>query len=1515
MLDFDAIVKSFRQKLGFPKQDGTRGTYPAGFLVSRVANHLDSIIDQDPADIIKPLLKFFAKEFRDETQGLLTKSGEAGASLYKLGSGYALYRLFELRHDDLSSSAVSFIRAVGIVGSVGRIREGIPIGDLDPLRRLLQQVLVNTEYLPRLVDAASDCGSRVNRDSLERFRHELASWEEWSCTSTQQEQLSVLYSALNEANRFYGGEARSTVEIASGEKVYKSPGYLEGICDWDPDALELLGTKHQLDYENEEEMERWINDGLAPDELPRSRILVVDRRRPDLSRYFQEVLQAKSFYLRISRPFDVRDGRCLTVPESKDLIEQLLLIADDRDAVKEDRMAAVVVLLQIVTAWSYRTIQRSRWSIKGGRRASISATGEFVQAVPNYSRFSKWQGPIRTSGFVHLTLPRSVIQALNQISSFGNDQRIFPGSEKSLQKSVAALFIKLRRRNPRIIADRVAETVPTLIYESTQDLRQVQLICGSNFGLSAWPLFYYATKNSVLTKQYQKALSKLFEEGQWNESRADEDERWVGSRLGANLETAVEIVKHLEGEVKRHDCGGKGKGPRSLSSWLSYLNALARKTAFMAGMPVGYRNVDCVGEINVFDFALHNDAHSMLVGDKGADSAHMGYRISSLGTNGASDQVRVLLTKYQQFLDSRHKTPFAQAIKDEIRKALAGSAGVFLAFDPETGASPASQRWLKLGLPDPEIPVNLFRHIVASYWIDAGGASRDLFTQIGHSGYADHRFSEAAMDCPYSFMKRVEPVVDEIMRRLGWQVTVIDKNLKCPIDSHPSCDLSSRVRLATRRGKAGNQDTEQSLQQEFQQACREFTALKLEEIGAAENPDWSTLEVECLAEIAVLQKSFRVSVGSRSHSDTFKTILTELQEEQSDVILAPAVEDKYLLPEHMDAWGVVTRLREYKRRVDLGKEPRLSDSTSMALDLLLGRPFKDKQHFLSVLDATQEARLLSVPKNVLEVRMGADGQPAVEWLSPTLAIQLARNSQERHTAKDLTAELAKVMAAFGLNGIDFRFPISRIISLVSQCARIEYPGLCLSAQLTPEFQSPLSRERTEDWRNNQFGTGEGWPEGLEESDAPKVRTKKKLGAMPWEGVVNQISGLIAAATPETSESMSRFRAQVRKQKQKICFSSDMSAEARILVDYLSRISAGGAKKKGGGSLAISTIAKYQNVATSALRWMASNYVSSPQEAYELILGDGDEQSGRMLSSAYQRSKIEALRRLDALLVSDYGFEPADHHLWSQVDGYRSPAKAEIVTDREYQKSISILMDWSSQASTVPTRWYQAAITSLMLMFEAGLRPEESIGLTVDDLIYGDGQVQYLVIRTNALRRTKNRTRQRLVCLSELSADLRAVLRTIARRSKKIAMSTAQSNVPLLVSDVRYAQESKFIADVINESLRVATGSDCARRYSCRHSYVNHHIRRILEARSGVSFGSKSSGGAQPVSDIVDISIRAGHSRIRTTARHYTHVGHLGLGLFSPAVTSPNKTLKSVWQGRSLPKRLRQRLDAQEAVSA
>ncbi|MGJ8670697.1 MAG: hypothetical protein ACSHXK_14500, partial [Oceanococcus sp.] len=876
--------------------------------------------------------------------------------------------------------------------------------------------------------------------------------------------------------------------------------------------------------------------------------------------------------------------------------------------------------------------------------------------------------------------------------------------------------------------------------------------------------------------------------------------------------------------------------------------------------------------------------------------------------------VRVLLTKYQQFLDSRHKTPVARAIKDEIRKALAGSAGLFLAFDPEKGASPASQSWLKLGLPDPELPVNFFRHIVASYWIDAGGASRDLFTQIGHSGYADHRFSEATMDCPYSFMKRVEPVVDEIIRRLGWQVTVIDKNLKCPIDNHLSCDLSSRIRLASLRGKARIRDAEQSLQQELQQACREFIALKLEEIGAAENPDWSALEVECLAEIAVLQKSLRVSAGSRSHSDTFKTILTELQDEQSDVILTPADEGKYLLPEHMDAWGVVSRLREYKRRVDLGKERRLSDPTSMALDLLLGRPFKDKHHFLSVLDAIHEAQLLSVPKNVLEVRMDADGQPAVEWLSPALAIQLARNSQERHTAKDLTAELAKVMVALGLNGIDFRYPISRIISLVSQCARIEYPGLCISAHLTPDFQSPLSGERTEDWRNNHFGTGAGWPEGLEESDAPKVRTKQKLGAMPWEDVINQTSGLIAAATPETSESMSRFRAQVNKQKQEIFCSSGMSAEARILVDYLSRIAAGGAKK-GGGSLAISTIAKYQNVATAALRWMASDYVSSPQEAYELILGDGDEQSGRVLSSSYQRSKIEALRRLDALLVTDYGFEPADPHLWSQVDGYRSPAKAEIITDREYQKAISILMDWSSQASTVPTRRYQAAITSLMLMFEAGLRPEESIGLTVDDLIYGDGQVQYLVIRTNALRRTKNRTRQRLVCLSELSADLRAVLRSVARQSKKIAISTGQSSVPLFVSAVRYVQESKFMADVINESLRVATGSDCARRYSCRHSFVNHHIQRILETRSGVSLGSQPRAGAQPVFDIVDISIRAGHGRIRTTARHYTHVGHLGLGLFSPAVTSPNKTLASVWHGRSLPKRQRQRLDAQEAVSA
>lgn len=1443
------------------------------------------------------------------------------ASLYGYHGRFPVYCLFEAANR--WRREVDLIRAfatVALVRTVGKDFDPAPFVTIGRLVRKLEssQPWIDGDELVAYLHKVVVMERGLTETSVSKFREKLREWD----LDTTDDQFSALRwvtdLALDAENSALSWERRRRKRIAQDRlarrdirKKYRS-------------SQKKPRVQRDVRYRSSREYREVVREGLAPgdagEEVLHHHVEAVGANDWDIA----ELVALRSFRYFQRRPFSTLSNESLTPEEAQMISSALLKELGDQTSPQELREAASLVMLQLITGQSKSTLAELVWSESGIYSGQMSVNAELVQAVPDYESFHGYRS-VRPSkhvrGFIRLPVPDAIVLPLGDSIAARRakiGQRIFSAGSKRLILEANRLLVRVRESVVRATAERIAGTLPAMLYEKSRDLRHVQLLCGSSFGMSTAPLHYYSVPSEVLLQDYEQVVSAII-----GMPASISRSGWhLGSALGVCRYEVKALVASLDQAVE--SLMGRGGGRRSVESWIKLVNAISLKTAWMFAAASGWRNSEAVGKVRRTDF--RHDGGAAVIDDKVAVSTVRPFRIVSLGETVFPNQLNGLLTLYQKLLEVFGAQRKWKGFREAIGQALDGSGSLFLQFDLRAGrCASADLAWMTSAFPvGLKIPRHIFRHRLATAWCEAGGRPIDLYHQLGHDEFSDHQFGAATVDAPIEFLARCAPVVEQCLAADGWTTTGLSLGNfnKPPVPDPFSCvSYAKAVAAKQRRNPEAFATQTGRLRRAEVEAISTAIAEYLDQ-GNVLDPGASDQELNRLAQAlcgaagispratVIRSMMLRLRRAAAALSDpnrrTFKFTVSEESAQQVPHVVPMSV--------------LAQRAMENLRMLHDGVRPKLkidgSDAANFAaLELLLYQPLPSEQVFESALvnlhlakRVRGDAGCLCVPTRTED---GSDGEIYLSaTLSARLAQVVARGERLIFDHADFERYVGDLAASRGWKRPK-RNLTKWILELSCESGALEWPGYLWASIVQKRKNKSLDVAATAGWRQGAVKF-----DNIQDADQSSVRVASKSVWVRQSGAnwAKEIAAIRAVFSTQTgNESAKRKRAATLLSKLNEDFARGETFNlATIASAYALKLLGPGQNKQTGKYLAVSTVGGYTNIAIKALRIAGSELSSNMSilSVYRLLLdpgataNDGDEFTqatapDNAKNESTYRDRQEALQRLHQLLVEQFGFEDIEPEDWpcSWGAGPTSPF-AEVLSTAEFERVQSILEAWELQAkeraSEVSPRLVHAARLSFLLQYRLGLRPGEAIGLTAQDMQRTDTGALLLLVRQNILRRLKTDNAMRPLRLDDFLTvgEMRLIQDCIGE-------ATLHPSAPLLLRESEFATERAIVDRLIRLALRRTVGARRARQNICRHSAACNRFAKNWLPKNLVK--ECPGPGSPRLQDLWELGQWLGHSSQAVSLSNYIHVDALASAGLA-ARPEPTKSQVAVWSGRDLANR-------------
>lgn len=1473
--------------------------FPDGHIAAGVLSTFASLLEGSDDSLQKRALNLAAKHIRNKIGGSL--KGREHGSFRGMMTSRPLYSLLE--GGDFPNGA-NTLRVMIILGIINRLAQGNAV------------VISHVQSLSRISRSIRDGETRYQKlgDVLERAPREklCASFVERVQSSVEsdssvryalsEDQLQSLSWTLNECKQAFGIESSTPADVVSEDETTHYLPSIEYLTDGDNDPEITSG-------------------GLAPGDLLTTTVHTTVEFRQKVPRQVAYLIATQAQYARLEKAPDPVLGRCLVAAEAKSYIELLEDFAhEERDELR--KLAAILLLMQFYTAQRLDGLASLVWTQDAPRPGTLTQDGGYTVSIPEYEKFVKVSEGLTgyvSKGQVTLRLPDRLFQRIRSDCQHG--KRVFSGFPAGEVAGMARHMVsEVRRKRERVTVDRAAQTLPTYIYVATEDARLMQLIGGSSYGLTPWPLFYLAKSQTSLQKLYDHVWAAL-ENGQEPTHFKDVNDlpgSIIGSSLGAAKKLGTSIIKSLD-HVLETQSPARKIGRWSAHEWLVYLNLQSRKTAWMFASAVGHRNTNSIGKLRYGDFDLNSSVPSVVLGDKLyiEDGVAYGYRICSLGLRILPNQIKALIAAYARFVIAAEENSDLMPYRGIVINALSSHGSLFLDFATPGGAS-ASQAWMIDGLPDNQIPVNIYRHLFASSYCLHGGSPESLCKQLGHSYFKEDSFGQTSDDSPHEFLLRAAPVIESMLNDWGWHETSVNP-------SWPLIELgvSERLRLIKSQMAGESQDLSLSKQRrnEERDIKNEIGDIINEELEAygviRKNPDQIVKDLKTRIEKAMWSRNAEYAKNEITRQ------VSNPEEKEVDSVSVSSLyleRNDYIRPVGYASWLLFQSLRAAKSRWDLCSQSDKKDQNSKlplgvisaALDLLLYHPISDIGHLMGILSFVPEASCVSAVSGVIQLtyspRCGQagslnKGNANCVWLSPHVATRISRHIPlliESDIASDeLVADINNWLKSegakfYGPNGLKW------LLNIAHESWKFELPGHLAALVGGCRKASALPENRIVDVLKNGIGNGEGWPDKRDNRMSGGGTPKVLKHDLSWSDTLAAVRRIVLDASPGKSEQRLQARRLLKAKLEDLENGSEVPFQAVVVTRFAQLLFSSRARQdKKGDGLAISTISKYLDSAILVLQLMSveSEHVGSLEDIYSLVLdGNTVDLSGEKKYSSNIRSKKASLRRLQELLECEFGYLPVDPVIWQ---GYKSEdvARAELVTDAEFCRASEIITSWhesSCQLGEPQERQKFMIVCSIImgLQYYCGLRPMEASSLAFSDLIWANDEPIQVIVRTNEVWRVKNNKSCRILWLP---IGLRRKIKDWID-SLEVDVDN-NSNDPVFAPRSNVKGWSREVGDFINSVLRLATRSESARQYSLRHSYCGNSVERRYQ---GLLRPNRQ--------EVLLLSIgmlanRMAHSDPSVTLAHYLHEDHLEAA-FVDLNAEPSKTELAFWLGKSLSSRKR-----------
>lgn len=1192
---------------------------------------------------------------------------------------------------------------------------------------------------------------------------------------------------------------------------------------------------------------------------------------------------------------------------------------------EENRVPAALALLQGLT--SEKLTDLAKWKVVDPERlqetGEVDTAGHFLRRVPGGQGFWKpgESDGVAPNASLHcrLRLPEVLVQALELSQRVGGP--LFPSEGEAIDGAKQLMSDKVRPLVSRFGQDRWRTVLPTSVYKTSGDSRFVQLIAGDGFGLSTSPLHYLAVTESTVRAIYAQSLRLWFGSAKEFPEHAPAaggvSEAWIGSSIGCiPLEHVRRWVSGFRPEIL-----DPPESP-SIADVIAVINQWSRWATLCLSAALATRGTSTLAEVSLSQVSIKFRAAFL---EEKTQFVSEIERARALGKYSAA-QIENLLAVYRwalsmlpQRIRKEGYDGFPAGIIRKIRKQLSdacsGDAALLLAFDQVDGsAASLTREWLRAGDRELPYPDNVFRHLVATNWVQSADGARQLFAQLGHSnGYA-HAHGIESTESLVEFFDVAGAEVDRLLNSFGFEplATGFPKE---DFDFVPTYgDIKRQSEAFDRSLKLHKAEQSKRL------ASLSFNKLALKRVERwleLTNPPRLAENVDVpLAQLvqdtqADCQETFPFKVRPEVVRVAVCNAVRRAAK-QREISLAQEIpyfyvarrEDAPVGAAGLSALAVMCRARaefenwamqksgQLTKPLEASEEPYLTWLTV----LLLYQPFKDIDALWTVFDAAPTAswcdkselvwlRLDNDAACCLPGWFGAALAPIVESCRGSRSIGLS-NAKREGLIKEVQERLLSWVPSFG---------VEQMLETCALAARVELPGNQWTL-LTEDVPSPqFHYQRARNWISNSIGgppvdravvatkevppAAQVFPETSEEA---LLRLLKEIGnAFRSEKTIarsRKLESIGNARPTKAKRTLSEARQELCELEQRFSLQPwKFPWLAEVALKFAQSLAAEISRLDGEGPIALGTAQRlFSPVKKKLIPLLVSDAPESDDAETWL---DYYLNAMSSVGASSRDNASNAFWRWHRVLCEVIGAERISGADWpfrrSQDDGDQSACSG-FLSEAEHDQVLATFDSWieavendNSQYEHAQLRLFNIARLVWLLCWNLGLRgPTEACGLS-----HGDteqiNEALLIHIRRSPLYPLKTRAAERTLCATNemREQDLAAFMDWITRERESGGENCGPSTFvfPELAGTLGAAARRRVLA-YISVVLRHVTNDQNARVHWGRRGFATRNAAAHW-AYSGVSNGTLHvcDGERRPLSELI---VLIGHTVLSTTHQAY-----------------------------------------------
>ncbi len=1068
------------------------------------------------------------------------------------------------------------------------------------------------------------------------------------------------------------------------------------------------------------------------------------------------------------------------------------------------------------------------------------------------------------------------------------------GDEVRVRKNVELLMDQMRDsgRFPRIRIERISAALAVELAIKYQDPAVTFYLSGRPNYVAPVLSYYVVHSIDELAYRYSQTVQELLDL-----PVSDRPLTGATTKLSGYFPTAEASYLFREGVSERFRLVLERK-----DDIISRHNAFTSYCLALLLLGTGHRPAqDPFPSLSHFDL----DRGLLLINDKCSDQSRA-WRLVALPETAVSQMREYLdyLPKLAAHL--RQEYPSSQ-LPNRILRMTQGELEMlplFFLLNPKDVGTHVSITESKLSTQWSEfwsLPVNFFRHIMATRLLNTTNRADYVQLQLGHMTGPDHPLGQTATEPALKTLGQIGYSLNKILRELGWDV--VKHRMRLP-SSGAVKSRSDKLRPIT-LGPALRLAVWQQKQSRAGELIKELVAEMPPRIGRLRQEELETLLQRVDSEAA--ERGFSVGQCRRvlfqyvRRQRGGKELLRQV-----DYARQVELEPSPFTEKTLENYRVLAALRrsflDYmdqrgRSNARPTEDERLVEivcSAALFGGIANSNRLKMLGHALQVSTYRYDGRLF------VDISLGDDKNTAAvtRWFPDKISSSLIEGYYKVRTSERapiVTSERA-MQKLLGLIGSPGQESLDRLAANSKTGLTLEAPGY-VAATATGDINSvslPLSAWiRVESGHALQGKAGAvkvpqvfGWSPNLEGSATSLSSNESKAFLRQLKRIIT--AGKDAPRSASKGVNLQQKNTLIELLKNAVEVSPAWPALPKLLAAWVVHLCQNGTLYK--SNLAYSTIDKY-------LMLVANRLCPATAELGDFLDFDGDDFERVYLSIVVkesQKNRFELARLLHAFhsfTVDSYLLDDLDWSVVMNAAGGSAPiayADANYITSTEYQSALDAIL----QDTSLPDYQRFQCAGLLIWGYRFGLRFGEAFRLQYQDIQRKGGEL-YLWIRNTLHGEVKTNTSKRVAyLLEELSDSENGVLDKLLS-TVKIDFDEDRL-IPLMRSSAgsRKLHPRYLIAQYLGRLLKEVTGDESIRYHHLRHGFVTRQVGALAGVKvPGFSNETLKPWVRQEYANekagypLHSVSIEVGHASEVTTLGSYTHCLDLIASTYYPDTES------------------------------